>query len=120
MRLRELVEKLELTVHAGEAGLDHEVSGGYVGDLMSDAIARAAPGSVWVTVQTHANVVAVAVMKELAGVIIAGGRPPEAETLERAVRERVPLLSSALPAYQIVSQLCASGIEGRPRDAPGV
>jgi predicted transcriptional regulator len=120
MRLREIVEKLSLTVHAGETSLDREVAGGYVGDLMSEAIARAAPGSVWVTVQTHANVVAVAVMKELAGVIIAGGRPPEEETLERAIRERITLLSSPLPAYEIVSRLCAAGIEGRLRDARGV
>jgi predicted transcriptional regulator len=120
MQLRDVVDDLGLTVLAGGESLLREVTGGYVGDLMSDAIAHAAAGGVWVTVQTHANVVAVAIMKELAGVVISGGRAPEEDTLARAVREEVPLLSSRLTSYELVERLSALGVRGRPRNARGI
>jgi len=120
MRVRDLVAALHLRTHAGEANLDREVTGGFVGDLMSEAIARAPAGAVWVTVQCHVNVVAVAVMKELAAAIVAGGKRPEEEALLRAAKEGVPLLSSDLSAYEIVGRLYALGVAERSKDARGV
>jgi predicted transcriptional regulator len=112
MRLDEIVRALGLTVCAGEEGLDRVVRGGYVGDLMSDAIARAPEGFVWITIQTHANVVAVALMKELAGIIVAGGRKPETEALERARREGIAVLSTSSMAFEVVYRLHDLGIAG--------
>ena len=119
MRVRDLVAPLHLRIHAGEESLEREVTGGFVGDLMSEAIAKAPVGAVWVTVQCHVNVVAVAVMKELAAVIVAGGKRPEEEALERAASELIPLLSSDLGAYEIVGRLYAMGLQGS-KDARGV
>ncbi len=112
MRLAQIVTELGLTVHAGERHLGQVVLGGYVGDLMSEAIARAPAGFLWVTIQTHANVVAVAMMKELSGVIIAGGRQPEPEAVERAEREGVPVLSSRQMPFDLVGRLHDLGIAG--------
>ena len=53
MTVREIAEKLNLRVFSGEAGLDREVTGGYVSDLLSDVMGFAKDGSVWVTLQTH-------------------------------------------------------------------
>jgi predicted transcriptional regulator len=112
MRLKDLVETLNLEVRCGQEQLDTEVRGGYVSDLMSDVMAHAKEGDLWVTLQTHANIAAVAAMKELAGVILIGGREPENETLEKARAKGVPLLVSLLPAFELVGRLYAMGVHG--------
>jgi hypothetical protein len=112
MKLRDIVEKLDLEVKSGEAGLDRDVICGYVSDLMSDVIAHTEKGDLWVTLQTHLNIVAVASMKELAGVVLINGRQPEAETLKRAVQEGITILVSALPAFEVVGRLYGLGISG--------
>ena len=78
MKLHEIVKKLNLDVKSGEARLDNDVRGGYVSDLMSDVIANTKKGDLWITLQVHINVVAVATMKELSGTILINGRQPEA------------------------------------------
>jgi len=67
MRLREVVEGLHLSVRRGEDQLDQDVTGGFAGDLLSDVIAHSKAGDVWVTMQVHVNIVAVAVLKPSAG-----------------------------------------------------
>ena len=70
-----LVEKLGLTVRCGGDRLDREVSGGYVGDLLSNVMAGSKSGDVWVTCQAHQNIVAVSVLKEHAGIILSDQIP---------------------------------------------
>jgi serine kinase of HPr protein (carbohydrate metabolism regulator) len=112
MTVRDIRDRLGLAVCCGEKGLDHEVTGGYTGDLLSDVIAHSKEGNVWVTIQVHANIVAVAVLKDLAAVILANGRTPAPETLAKAMEENMPLLVSTLPAYTLSGQLHALGIGG--------
>jgi len=49
MKVRELVEKLNLKVYSGESGLDNEITGGYTSDLLSDVMGFAKDGQIWVT-----------------------------------------------------------------------
>ena len=65
MKVRELVEKLNLKVYSGESGLDNEITGGYTSDLLSDVMGFAKDGQIWVTLQTHKNIMAVATLKDL-------------------------------------------------------
>ena len=101
MILAELAERLELIVLAGAGSMNRDVNGGYTSDLLSDVMANSQGGQVWITLQDHLNVVAVAVLKELAGVIIVGGRVPPEEMLARAEEEGLPVLSSRLPAFEL-------------------
>lgn len=119
MRLKDLIVPLELEVRCGQEFLGREIRGGYTSDLMSDVMAHAEEGDVWVTLQTHANTAAVAAMKELSGVILIGGREPEDETLAKARAKGVPLLVSPLPAFEVVGRLYALGVRGRTQDAEG-
>lgn len=112
MKLKEIVEKFGLEIVSGESKLDREVEHGYVSDLMSDVIANAGKGDVWITLQVHVNIVAVAVMKGLAGIILIGGRHPEAATLEKAKSEEMPILISTLSAYGMAGRLYAAGVAG--------
>jgi hypothetical protein len=69
VKLARIVEKLSLAVRTGSENLDTEVTAGYSSDLMSDVIAHARAGSLWITLQIHQNIVAVASMNELAGIV---------------------------------------------------
>lgn len=110
MNLKQLIEKLDLTIKCGEEKLGYEISGGYVGDLLSDVIANAQKGNVWVTMQAHINIVAVAVLKEIAAIIIVQGREPNEDTLNKAKAENIPILSSKLSAFQLVGKMYELGI----------
>ena len=111
MQVNELVSALNLTVVAGEGGLEHEVTGGYAADLLSCVMAGAEAGDVWVTLQAHPNVVAVAGLRELACVIVTEGAQPDSETLDRANETDIPLLLTDESTYRIVGRLTALGVE---------
>ena len=112
MKLNEIAQKLELETRAGGSGLDTEVRGGYVGDLISDVIANGREGVLWVTHQTHQNTVAAASLKGLAGIVLANGREPEEDTLQKAKAEDMPLLVSGLTAFELVGRLYGLGLSG--------
>ncbi len=112
MKLTDIVEELQLTVKTGAGLLDREVTGGYVSDLMSDVMANAGEGSLWVTLQIHQNIVAVAVMKSLAGIVLINGREPEPATVQKAETEGIPILVSEMPAFELAGRLFALGLSG--------
>jgi hypothetical protein len=112
MRLKEIVDPLNLTVQCGAEHLDRDVTGGYASDLLSDVIANSKAGNVWITMQVHVNIVAVAVLKELAAIIIVQGRAPAEDTLTKAREEHVPILVSPLPAFETAGRLYALGVGG--------
>ena len=102
MILKDVVDKLGMKVETAEEGLQQEVRGGYVSDLLSDVMAQSKPGDIWVTLQAHPNIIAVASLKELAGIVIVQGRKPE----------EIPILVSDLQAFEIVGRLYQMGISG--------
>jgi hypothetical protein len=99
-----------LEVCAAEQNLDTEVTGGYASDLLSYVMARAKEGDVWVTMQSHTNVVAVASLVNLAGVIVTEGARPEPAMLEKATLEEVPILATPLSTYVVVGKLYELGV----------
>lgn len=112
MLLADLVEKLDLEVRSARGNLGIEVTGGYASDLLSDVIANSRKGNVWVTLQVHQNVVAVATMKDLAGIILVRGREPEEDTVQKAETENIPVMISRLPTFELVGRLYNLGLRG--------
>lgn len=113
MTVKDLVDKLELTVHAGADHLSREVHGGYAGDLLSDVMANCRAGDLWVTMQTHENTVAVASLRDLAGVCLVGGRSPDEETGQRAQTEGVPIVAAQDRTFELVGRLIQAGVSLR-------
>lgn len=113
MTVNDLVGSLPLTVVAGHDRLAAQVTGGYVSDLLSNVMGFAAPGSVWVTMQGHQNVVAVASLAGLAAVVVAGGVAPEPETVAKAEAEGIVLLTTSLASFELVGQLYRNGVTGQ-------
>lgn len=110
MKLRQVAETLGLSVKAGERGMDAEVTGGYAADLLSCAMAGARKGDLWLTLQGHLNVVAIASLAELAGIIVTEDKPVNAETIARAEEEGIPLLSTPLPTFVLAGKLWQLGV----------
>jgi len=110
MKVSNLKEQFGLTVAAGENGLDRIVTGGHCGDLLSEVMGNAPIGCVWLTIQIHQNIVAVAVLREMAAIIVTGGSKPEAETISKADEEGIPILLSDQKAYELAGQLYAAGV----------
>jgi len=105
MRLKEIIEKLELNVLTAQDKLETEVSGGYTSDLLSDVIANSQEGNIWITLQTHQNIIAVAKLKDLAGIIIVNNRQPDEETLQKAKQEEIPVMTCRETAFRISGRL---------------
>jgi predicted transcriptional regulator len=109
--VRDVVDQLGLKVRAGGGRLDREITGGYASDLLSDVMAHAREGDVWVTLQIHQNVVAVAVLTKAAAVITVGGREPAEDTVQSAEEKGIPLLTTELTAFEVVSRLHDAGVD---------
>ncbi len=105
MDLESIVRELNLIVRCGEDELGMEVTGGYVGDLLSDVMANSKEGNLWITRQTHQNIIAVASLKELAGIVLVQGQEPEEDTLEKASKEGMPILVTELYAFEAAGKL---------------
>ena len=92
---------------------NREIKGGYASDLLSDVMANTKAGDIWVTLQIHPNIVAVAKLKELAGIIIINNRVPEEETLNKAQSENIIILTSDLTTFELIGKLSEVGISGK-------
>jgi predicted transcriptional regulator len=113
MQVKDLVEKFKLQVAGGQKGLDREVTEGYCGDLLSEVMGNAPAGCAWMTVQGHQNIVAVAVLREMAAIIITGGQKPDAETIQKADKEGIPILQWPDSSFRLAGRLFSAGI-GNP------
>ena len=110
MNVKELVEHFNLHVAAGQNILDRPIQSGYCGDLLSDVMANAPNGCIWLTVQTHQNIVPVAVLHEMAAVILTGGQEPDKETIEKANEEGIPILMWPQSSFDFAGQVCSAGV----------
>lgn len=113
MKVKEMLEALDLqllTKDVSEDALYEEIEGGYASDLLSNAMGQAQPGMVWVTMQGHQNVAAVASLIGLSAVIVAGDGPVASETLHKANMNDVVVAATSAPAFEVIGKLYALGV----------
>lgn len=109
MTLAKIAETLGLRVIT-QANSDIEIKTGYASDLLSDVLAKASKDTLLITNQKHQNVIGVAVMLDLAGIIIAGGIEPDENTVEKSIEEHIPLYTTDASMFEIVGKLYDMGI----------
>ena len=105
MTVQQLVEALNLKVFSGSKGLDKIINGGYVSDLLSDVMGTAQENQVWITLQTHKNVMAIASLKDLSAVILVKGLQPDADTLAQSNEEGIPILGTSEQTFEMSGKL---------------
>jgi predicted transcriptional regulator len=101
----ELAEELNLNILSGSQGLLKEVTGAYVSDLLSDVMGNAGSGEIWITLQTHRNIMAIASLKDLPAVILVKGLTPDRDTLEKSEEENIPILGFDNETFKIAGRL---------------
>jgi len=111
MKLDELVNKCGMQVVNKLYEPDREVSGGYTSDLLSDVIANSKKDNVWITMQTHLNIIAVASLKEISAIIIVMGRDIQEDAKAKAGEEKITILKTDLTAFQISGKIYELGIQ---------
>jgi predicted transcriptional regulator len=104
MKVCELVKTLELTVFSGSSGLEKEITGGYSSDLLSDVMGNAKEGNVWITIQTHKNIMAVASLKEVSAIILVKNLKPEDEVKSISDDEGIPILGTSMDAFMLAGK----------------
>ncbi len=116
MKIIEIIEPLQAQIIAKGNLENQEISGGYAGDLLSDVIANAREDSVWVTIQSHPNVVAVAKLVGIPCIVVTNLQEVDEQTSQRAERESITILKTPLTTYQAVATLSRLGLPGLKRN----
>lgn len=101
MKIREFAENLKMNILTGEVGLDRDISGVYICDLLSWVLSSAAEGNAWITVHTNLNIVAVALMTDVSCIIIPEDIKIEEPTLNKAIQEGVVILGTGMKSYEV-------------------
>lgn len=112
INVQAIVDAMALKVLAGGSNLEQPVRGGYASDLLSCVMAEAKTGYLWVTMQGHPNVVAVASLLDLAAVVVTENSPVEAVTIRRAQEKGIALLTTEHDTFTTVAKLAQLGIKG--------
>lgn len=110
MKVKEVVERLNLKVASGNDGLDREVTGVYCCDLLSWVMSHASKGNIWITVQIHPNIVAVASLLELSCIIVPENIEIEGVTIEKSNQEAIPILQADVSSYELCLKLNDMGV----------
>lgn len=111
MKLKQLAEELNLRLVCGN--LEQEYTGVYAGDLLSWVMSHARHGSIWITIMSNVNVIAVAALTEAACVIVAEGVQLSDDVYAVAEQKDVTVLSSNMPTYELCAAI--SKLEGNLR-----
>lgn len=105
MELENIISELNLSRFNERTDTSREVTGGYTSDLLSDVMGYASPGEVWITLQTHKNVAAIASLKELSAIILVKGLSPDTDMLDQATAEGIPVLGTSCGSFETSGKL---------------
>lgn len=110
MKVKDIAEALGLKISAGASGVECEVNGCYIGDLLSLAMSGLKENNIWITIQTNINIVAVTVLAEGSCIILCDGQEPDDAAKKKADTEGIPILSTEKSAYEVACELARLGV----------
>lgn len=100
IKVSEAAEQFGFQWVAGKEGADNEICGVYLGDLLSWVMGNAGESEIWITIQGHVNIIAVAALTGVSGIIVAEGAEIAPETIRKADAEDIPVLATNLSMYE--------------------
>ena len=104
MNVESLLSKLPLKAVALPEG-DREVTGGYIGDLLSWVMGKAQSGDAWITIMSNINIVAVASLTDVSCIILAENVQLDDEVITLANDKGVNILSYEGDAFALAGKL---------------
>ena len=111
MKLSEIIKELDLEA-INKKSIDDGVTivHGYASDLLSQVLASAKQNSIWLTVQSHLNIIGVAVMTGMYAIVICEGHDVPDNVIEKADEEGIALFKSPEGAFELSGKLYERGI----------
>ena len=111
MTLQKIVDQLGLVLLTDKKNFNEIIpSKGYASDLLSCVMAGASHQSLWITLQAHSNIIAVAALLDLSAIIITEGAKPDELTIAKANEQNVILLSTHATTFTVVGKLWELGL----------
>ncbi len=111
MTLDQIIKEVELEILTAPEKVDEIIpTSGYISDMLSCVMTGAKSQSLWITLQSHNNIVAVACLFDVAAIIITEGAQPDEETLRKANEEGVTILSTSRNSFYVVGKLWEMGL----------
>ncbi len=104
MKINVIADNLGLEILTMPAP-EHDVTGGYVGDLLSWVMGRAQEDQAWITIMTNINILAVASLSGVSAVIIAEGAEVPVEIISKATEQGINLLRCRMSSFDIALAL---------------
>ena len=109
MNLQMIIEKLALQPLTQIE--ERDITGVYISDMLSDVMSSSQAGNLWLTVQTHKNIVSAANLIDISAVIVTYGKKVPKEIIEIANRFHVNILSTQLTTFELVAKLIEAGVK---------
>lgn len=109
MKIRKIVNELNLNVLTSAALIDREITVGYMSDILADVLAKAPKNCLWITHMTHENVIATAFFKQLV-ILLPEKLNLSDECLKKAAEKKMIILQSELSAFHLAGLLYAMGV----------
>ncbi len=106
MKVSDLAQKLDLTALALPDG-ERDVTGVYIGDLLSWVMGRASSGDCWITIMSNINIVAVASLADVACIVLAEGVTLDESVRNTAEQKGVNIFTAQNTAYEVAARLAA-------------
>ena len=110
MNVEQLAQQTGWNLYANDEAKQREVNGAFVGDLLSWVMGNSCPDQVWLTVQAHLNVIAVACLRDFSCIVFVQGVKPPQETLDKAMEEDLAIFTTDLSAYEACCVLHSLGV----------
>ena len=104
MILKDLAAKLSITPVV-VSNDEKDVSGVYIGDLLSWVMGRAQSGDAWITIMSNVNVIAVASLSDVAFVLLAEGVTLSDDLLATAKGKDINIYSSPKTSYELAVEI---------------
>lgn len=106
MKITDLSEKLGCEIVCGNDNNNNiSLDNVYIGDLLSVVMSKAKEQSIWITIQTHLNIMAVSELLDIACIIVVEGMEIEAQTIAKSNELQIPILKTKASAYEIACKL---------------
>ncbi len=99
MTCKELSEKIDGKILSGDG--ERVLNGCYIGDLLSLAMSKVQADSLWITIQSNINIVAVASLTDAGCIVICDGFSPDEDALKKAIDEDITIINTEKSAYEI-------------------
>ena len=84
---------------------EREVTGAYVGDLLSWVMGRATADCAWITIMSNVNVVAVASLVDVSCIVLCEGVTLSDEVLNTAMAKGINVFTTDLAAYELSQRI---------------